>query len=130
MAYGRFTIGLIMGELSTAQTTNGVQVVLLGQTGMIVCCAVAVITLALAVASDSIPCSDIPTSNLTLALAAFGMKLVRGSILYCCSSCGCNLCCVAICAPGVCVVDGSYPWMNHFPKFHRSAYSHSPRAPA
>jgi hypothetical protein len=72
------------------------------QATLIACCVVAVITLALAVASDCIPCGDDPARKLALAGAAFGLQLVGGATLYCCSSCGCSLCCVAVCAHGVC----------------------------
>ena len=76
----------------------------------IACGVLAVPTLALAVASDSIPCdpasfytqypSSDPPRKLALAAAAFGLQLVGGAIMYCFSACGCSLCCV--CAPGAC----------------------------
>jgi hypothetical protein len=65
------------------------------------CCALAALTLAAAVASDSLPCnpSD-PVPKLGLAVAALGLQSIGGGIMYCLSSCGCRLCCA--CAPGVC----------------------------
>ena len=68
---------------------------------LIVCGVLAIVTLALAGASDNKPCSpDDASSKLGLAAAAFGIQTFGGAIMYCFSSCGCRLCCA--CAPGVC----------------------------
>ena len=68
---------------------------------LIVCGALAVVTLALAGTSDSKPCDPSDASpKLGLAAAAFGIQFFGGAVMYCFSSCGCRLCCV--CRSGVC----------------------------
>jgi hypothetical protein len=77
---------------------------------LIVCGVLAILTMALAVASDDIPCDpnfifvgDTPSNQagkFRLAAAAFGFQSLGGAIMYCFSSCGCTLCCA--CAPGAC----------------------------
>ena len=69
---------------------------------LIACGVLAVLELALSVASDCIQCraSGGPGQKLGLAAAAFILQFVGGPIMYCFSSCGCTLCCA--CAPGGC----------------------------